>query len=106
MEPNPETMQSVAEHRENPTEEAAVKSSGARKKRHMGPYITVGRRGETKERTWGNCISRGKDSPCRSGTAQGTRPHRIRRGKYGKKNPERMYIREETSAEIGMQQWH
>jgi hypothetical protein len=55
-EPNPDDM----EHREVPTEEAAVKSSGTMKKWHRGRHPAAGRHGEPKELTRGDCGSRGK----------------------------------------------
>jgi hypothetical protein len=42
METNPEVMQSEVEYREVPTKEAAVKSSGAMKKRHRGLNVVAG----------------------------------------------------------------
>jgi hypothetical protein len=48
------------EHREVPTEEAAVKSSRTMKKRQRGRHPAAGRRGEPKERTRGDCGSRRK----------------------------------------------
>jgi hypothetical protein len=48
---NPEDMESRVEHREVPTEEAAVKSSGAMKKRHRGQHLAAGRCGEPKKLT-------------------------------------------------------
>jgi hypothetical protein len=56
-EPNPEDMESEVEHREVPTEEAAVKSSGTMKKRHRGRHLAAGRSGEPKELTRRNCGS-------------------------------------------------
>jgi hypothetical protein len=50
---NPEDMESEMEHREVPTEEAAVKSSGTMKKWHRGRYQATGRRGGPKELTRG-----------------------------------------------------
>jgi hypothetical protein len=57
---NPEDMESEVEHRDIPTEEAAVKSSGTVKKRYRGRHKAVGRRGEPKELTRGDCGSRRK----------------------------------------------
>jgi hypothetical protein len=57
---NPKDMESKLEHREAPTEEAAVKSSGTMKKRHRGQHLATGRRGEPKELTRGDCGSRRK----------------------------------------------
>jgi hypothetical protein len=57
---NSEDMESEAEHREVPTEEAAVKSSGTMKKQHRGRHPAAGRRGELKELTRGDCGSRRK----------------------------------------------
>jgi hypothetical protein len=48
MEPHPEKMGSGAEHREVPKEEAAVKTSGAMKKRHRGWNLAAGRHREPK----------------------------------------------------------
>jgi hypothetical protein len=48
MELNPEKMQSVAEHREVPKEEGAVKSPGALKKQHRGRHLAAGGCGEPK----------------------------------------------------------
>jgi hypothetical protein len=39
---NPEVMKSKVEHREVPTEEAAVKSLGMMKKRHRGRHVAAG----------------------------------------------------------------
>jgi hypothetical protein len=52
-------MESEVEHREAPTEEAAVKSSGTMKQ-HRGRRLPAGRRGEPKELTRGDCGSRRK----------------------------------------------
>ncbi|PNF22505.1 Peptidyl-tRNA hydrolase 2, mitochondrial [Cryptotermes secundus] len=41
MEPSPEKMESGAEHREVPKEEAAVETSGAMKKRHWGQNLAA-----------------------------------------------------------------
>jgi hypothetical protein len=49
---NPEEMQSEVEHREVPKEEAAVKFSGAWKKRHRDRYLTEKPRGQLEEQTW------------------------------------------------------
>jgi hypothetical protein len=48
------------EHREDLTEEAALKSSGAIKKPYKGWHLVVGRCGEPKELTRGDCGSRRK----------------------------------------------
>jgi hypothetical protein len=48
---NPEDMESEVEYREVHTEEVAVKSSGAMKKRHRGWDLAEGRCGEPKELT-------------------------------------------------------
>jgi hypothetical protein len=48
---NPEDLESEVEHREVPTEEAALKSSGTMKKRHRGRHLGAERRGEPKELT-------------------------------------------------------
>jgi hypothetical protein len=59
-------METEVEHREVPTEGAAVKSSGARKKRHRDRHLAAGRRGEPKELTRGDCGSQRKlAAPCR-----------------------------------------
>jgi hypothetical protein len=50
-EPNLEDMESEVERREVPAEEAAMKSSGAMKKRHGGRHLAAGRSGEPKELT-------------------------------------------------------
>jgi hypothetical protein len=42
LEANPEDMESGAEHREVPKEEAAAKSSGALKKCHRGQHLAAG----------------------------------------------------------------
>jgi hypothetical protein len=60
QEPNPEDMKSEVEHREVPTEEAAVKSTGTMMKRHRGRHLAAGRRGEPKKLTRGDCGSRRK----------------------------------------------
>jgi hypothetical protein len=60
IEPDSVTMQSVAEHREAPEEDAVVKPVRGRKKRHRGPKQAAGRRGEPKELTRGDCGSRKK----------------------------------------------
>jgi hypothetical protein len=57
---NPEDMKSEVEHREIPTEEVAVKSSGIMRKRHRGRHIAVGRCGEPKELTRGDYGSQRK----------------------------------------------
>jgi hypothetical protein len=59
-EPNPEDRESEVEHRNAPTEEAAVKSSGAMKKRHRSRHLAAGGRGEPKELTRGDGGSRRK----------------------------------------------
>jgi hypothetical protein len=59
-EPNPEDMESEVEHREVPTEEAAVKSSRTMKKWHRDRHLAPGRRGEPNELTRGGCRSRRK----------------------------------------------
>jgi hypothetical protein len=59
-EPNPEEMQSEAEHREVPKEHTAVKFVGGLRKRRRGRHLAAGRRGQPKERTRGNCGSRKK----------------------------------------------
>jgi hypothetical protein len=45
---DPEDMEYEVGHREAPTEEAAVKSSGTMKKRHRGRHLGAGRRGVPK----------------------------------------------------------
>jgi hypothetical protein len=50
-------METEAEHREVPTEAAALKSSGRTKKRRRGRHLAAGRRGEPKELTRGDCGS-------------------------------------------------
>jgi hypothetical protein len=55
METNPEMMQSIGEHQEVPKEEAAVRSSGALKKRHRDRNQAAERRQKPKERNRGNC---------------------------------------------------
>jgi hypothetical protein len=54
---NLEDIKSKVEHREVPTEEAAVKSLGIMKKQHRGQYLATGRREEPKELTRGDCGS-------------------------------------------------
>jgi hypothetical protein len=67
----PEDMESEVEHREVPTEEAAVKSSGTMKKRHRGRHIAAGRRSEPKELTRGDCGSRRKlAAACRKASSR------------------------------------
>jgi hypothetical protein len=53
---NPEDIESQVEHREVPTEEIAVKSSGTMKKRHRGQHLVARRHGEPKELTRRNWI--------------------------------------------------
>jgi hypothetical protein len=53
--PNPETMKSGAENQKVPGEEAAVKTSGAMKKRHRKRNITAECSGQPEKQTWGNC---------------------------------------------------
>jgi hypothetical protein len=53
-------MESEAEHREVPAEEAVVKSSGTMKKRHRGRRLAAGRREGPKVLTRGICASRRK----------------------------------------------
>jgi hypothetical protein len=51
---NSEDMKSEVEHREDPTEEAAVKSSGTMKKRQRGRHLYAGRSGEPNELALGD----------------------------------------------------
>jgi hypothetical protein len=53
-------IKSGAEHREIPTEHAAVETGSAPNNRHRGWNLAAGRRGEPKELTRGNCGSRRK----------------------------------------------
>jgi hypothetical protein len=41
VEPNPKMLQAEVEHQEVPTEEATVKSSGTKKKRHVGQHLAA-----------------------------------------------------------------
>jgi hypothetical protein len=50
---NPEDVESIEEGQKAPKEEAAVRSSGALKKRHRSWHLPVGRHGEPEERTRG-----------------------------------------------------
>jgi hypothetical protein len=54
---SPEEMESEVERRKVPTEEAAVKSSRAMKKRHRGRRMAAGRRKKPKELTRRDCGS-------------------------------------------------
>jgi hypothetical protein len=58
MEANLDEMKSITVHEEVSKKEAIVKSSGKLKKRRGDRHLPVGRRGEPKERTRGNCGSR------------------------------------------------
>jgi hypothetical protein len=49
QETNKEDMEPKVEHREVPTEETAVESSGTMKKRYRGRHLVAGWRGEPKE---------------------------------------------------------
>jgi hypothetical protein len=49
--PNPETLKSGAEHQKVPGEKAAVKISGAMKKRHRKRNITAELSGQSEKRT-------------------------------------------------------
>jgi hypothetical protein len=75
-EPNPEEIQSGAEHREAPKEHAAVKPVGGLRKRHRGRPLGAGRRGQPEERTRGNCgswkklVAAGRNITCRAGVAR------------------------------------
>jgi hypothetical protein len=60
MEPSPEMMQSVGEQREVPKEEAAMRSSGALKKRHRDQHLAAGHRRKPKELTRENYRSQRK----------------------------------------------
>jgi hypothetical protein len=53
-EPNPEEMQSGAEHQEVPREHAAVKPVGGLRRRHGGRSLATGSRRETKTRSQGS----------------------------------------------------
>jgi hypothetical protein len=109
---NPEEMESESEHQEVPQEVAAVKSLGTMKKQHLASSCRV--LWEAKEtdlrRLWileeVCCHLQEDDLPCRSGMAKGTQLQGIQPGKCGARNPEKMDIWEETSAEAVMQQWH
>jgi hypothetical protein len=54
--PKPD-VESEAERREVPTEEAAVKSSRIMKKWHRGRHIAAGQRGKPRKLTRGDCGS-------------------------------------------------
>jgi hypothetical protein len=60
LEANSEEKESEAVHEEVPEEEAAVETSGARKKRHRGRHLAVRCRGQPKEWTQGNGGTRKK----------------------------------------------
>jgi hypothetical protein len=56
-EPDRGMMQSIAEHRVAPKEDAVVKQVKGRKKQHRGRKPAAGRRGKPKEITRGDCGS-------------------------------------------------
>jgi hypothetical protein len=60
MELNLEDTESEVKHREVPTEEAAVKSSGTMKKQHSGRRQAAGQCRELKKLTRGDCGSQRK----------------------------------------------
>jgi hypothetical protein len=67
-EPTSEETESAAERRELPKEHAAVKPVGGLRKRHRGRHLAAGRRGQSEERTRGNCVSRKKLAAACRGT--------------------------------------
>jgi hypothetical protein len=76
---NPEDVEIKVQHREVPTEEAAVKSSGTMKKRHRGRHQAAGRRREPKELTRGESGSRRKlAAACRKVSRRGAVARRKR----------------------------
>jgi hypothetical protein len=95
MEEYPDEMKCVILHEEVSKEEAVVKIFGALKKLYGDRHLAVGRRGEPKEQTRGNCGSLlQKDDPqCRSGTAQGKcRKEKSNQVQCGIRSLERMDI--------------
>jgi hypothetical protein len=56
--------EAVAEHKEVPKEQAAVKPVRSLKKRHGDRHLAVGRRRKPKKRTQGTCTTPARDSIC------------------------------------------
>jgi hypothetical protein len=101
-------LEPVAEDQKAPKEHAAVKFSGALRKRHRGRNLAAECCQKLKERTRGNCGSQKKLGAAHRRMTQhaGVAQHKGQREQHCKRSPQRMNKREGTVEGPGRQKWN